>query len=171
MAVNWRLAPPEIAHILADADCEAVFVAADFLPAYEAPELAPWRAKLICLDGEPPESMSGLPRYDALFAQAEAWGAIQVEQDWLVECFLGVRGLREQPGRARAWQEGLDRAAAEHGLSLHWCMATPADFLQTLTLPRVEAIRTSGDYHYVLGSESLWCWFLYGNAFARALGL
>jgi hypothetical protein len=109
--------------------------------------------------------------FDALFAQAEAWGAIQVEQDWLVECFLGVRGLRERPGRARAWQEGLDRAAAEHGLSLHWCMATPADFLQTLTLPRVEAIRTSGDYRYVLGSASLWCWFLYGSAFARALGL
>jgi hypothetical protein len=106
-----------------------------------------------------------------LFAQAEAWGAIQVEQDWLVECFLGVRGLRERPGRAGAWQQGLDRAAAEHGLSLLWCMATPADFCAAPSLPRVAAIRTSGDYRYVLGNASLWCWFLYGNALARALGL
>ena len=39
--VNWRLVAPEIAHILSDAACEAVFVAAEFLPVYAAPELAP----------------------------------------------------------------------------------------------------------------------------------
>jgi hypothetical protein len=106
-----------------------------------------------------------------LFAQAEAWGAIQVEQDWLVECFLGVRGLREEPGRATAWQRALDAAAAEHGLSLLWCMASPADLCAAPSLPRVAAVRSSGDYRYVLGNASLWCWFLYGNALARALGL
>jgi len=108
---------------------------------------------------------------ERLIAQAAAWGAIQYEQDWLSESFLGVRGLREEPGRARAWQEGLDRAAAAHGLSLLWCMATPADFFQTVTLRRVNAIRTSGDYRYIIGSQALWSWFLYGNALARALGL
>ncbi len=106
-----------------------------------------------------------------LMAQAASWGAIQYEQDWLSESFLGVRGLREEPGRARAWQEGLDRAAAEHGLSLLWCMATPADFFQTVTLRRVNAIRTSGDYRYIIGNQALWSWFLYGNALARSLGL
>jgi hypothetical protein len=108
---------------------------------------------------------------ERLMAQAAAWGAIQYEQDWLSESFLGVRGLREEPGRARAWQEGLDRAADAHGLSLQWCMATPADFFQTVTLRRVNAIRTSGDYRYIIGSQALWSWFLYGNALARALGL
>jgi hypothetical protein len=115
------------------------------------------------------------PQSDALLerlvAQAAAWGAIQVEQDWLSESFLGVRGLRAEPGRARAWQEGLDRAAAAHGLSLLWCMPTPADFFQTVTLRRVHTIRTSGDYRYIIGSQALWAWFLYGNALARALGL
>ena len=109
--------------------------------------------------------------FERLFAQAEAWGAVQVEQDWLIECFLGVRGLREEPGRARAWQQSLARAAAEHGLSLLWCMGSPADFCAATALSRVAAIRTSGDYRYVLGNASLWCWFLYGNALARALGL
>lgn len=108
---------------------------------------------------------------ECLMAQAASWGAIQYEQDWLSESFLGVRGLREEPGRARAWQEGLDHAAATHGMSLLWCMATPADFFQTVTLRRVNAIRTSGDYRYVIGNQALWSWFLYGNAFARALGL
>ncbi|HXX48934.1 MAG TPA: hypothetical protein VEN47_11930 [Myxococcota bacterium] len=115
------------------------------------------------------------PRTSALFermaAQAASWGAIQIEQDWLSQCFLGVRGLRAEPGRARAWQEGMDRAAEANGLSLLWCMPTPADFFQTVTLRRVNAIRSSGDYRYIIGSQALWSWFLYGNAFARALGL
>ena len=109
--------------------------------------------------------------FDRLMAQAASWGAIQYEQDWLVESFLGVRGLRAEPRRARDWQEGLDRAAAEHGLSLLWCMATPADFMQTTSLERVAAIRTSGDYSYRIPPALNWAWFLLGNAFARALGL
>ena len=52
------------------------------------------------------------------------------ESDWLVEVFFGVRGLRAEPGRARAWQEGLDRAARDRGITLQWCMGTPADFAQ-----------------------------------------
>ena len=109
--------------------------------------------------------------FDRFLAQAASWGAISYEQDWLVEIWLGVRGLRERPGRVRAWQEGLDAAAARHGLSLVWCMATPADFFQTLTLDRVVSIRTSGDYRYLSGNASHWVRFLYTNALARALGL
>jgi len=50
-------------------------------------------------------------------------------------------------------------------------MASPADFMQSVTLSRVAAIRTSGDYRYRTGNAALWCWLLHGNAFARALGL
>jgi hypothetical protein len=109
--------------------------------------------------------------YETLLEQAAGWGAITYEQDWMVESFLGVRGLRAAPGRARAWQEGLDRAAAERGMTLQWCMSTPADFLQTVTLSRVTSIRTSGDYRYLFDNGLNWVWFLHGNALARALGL
>ena len=109
--------------------------------------------------------------FERLLGQAADWGAITVEQDWLVEMFMGVRGLRERPGRARAWQRHCDRTAADHGLSLLWCMATPADFLQTVELERVVAIRTSGDYRYLTGNASHWVTFLHTNALARALGL
>ncbi len=109
--------------------------------------------------------------FDAMCAQAAAWGAIQIEQDWLVEIFLGVRGLRDTAGTARRWQRDFDAAAERHGLSLLWCMATPADALQTVELGQIAAIRTSGDYRYIAGARFLWWWFLIGNAFARGLGL
>ena len=114
---------------------------------------------------------TGPELYERLLDQAAGWGVATFEHDWLVECFLGVRGLREAPGRARAWQEGLDRAAGERGLTLQWCMASPADFFQTVTLRNVTSIRSSGDYRYRIGPGALWAWFLYGNALARALGL
>jgi hypothetical protein len=109
--------------------------------------------------------------YERLLHQAAGWGVETFEHDWLIECFVGVRGLRAAPGRARSWQEGLDRAAAAHGMTLQWCMASPADFFQTTTLERVTSIRTSGDYKYLIGPGALWTWFLHGNALARALGL
>ena len=108
---------------------------------------------------------------DHLLRSAADWGAITYEQDWLVESFAGVRGLRAAPGRARAWQEGMDRAAGNHGLTLQWCMATPADFLQSITLRHLTSIRTSGDYRYLFDNGLNWVWFLHVNALARALGL
>jgi hypothetical protein len=109
--------------------------------------------------------------FDRLLGDAASWGAITYEQDWMVESFLGVRGLRAAPGRARAWQEQLDRAAGAHGLTLQWCMATPADFLQSITLRHLTSIRTSGDYRYLFDNGLNWVWFLHVNALARALGL
>lgn len=109
--------------------------------------------------------------FDRMLGAAADWGALTYEQDWLVESFLGVRELRAAPGRARAWQEQLDAAAAAHGLTLQWCMATPADFLQTIHLQRVTSIRTSGDYRYLFDNGLNWVWLLHVNALARALGL
>ena len=114
---------------------------------------------------------TGPDLYERWLDSAVSWGVETFEHDWLVESFLGVRQLRAAPGRARAWQEGLDRAAGERGLTLQWCMASPADFCQTTTLRHVTSIRTSGDHGYIATPGMLWAWFLYGNALARALGL
>lgn len=114
---------------------------------------------------------TGTDYYEELLDRAARWGVETFEHDWLVECFTGVRGLRAAPGRARAWQEGIDRAAADRNMTLQWCMATPADFFQTATLARVTSIRTSGDHGYLVGPGFLWAWFCYSNALARALGL
>lgn len=99
------------------------------------------------------------------------WKIDTFEHDWLIECFLGVRGLRAASGRARAWQEGVDRAAGARGRTLQWCMPSPADLCQTVTLQNVTSIRTSGDHGYLVSAGYLWAWFLYTNTFASALGL
>jgi hypothetical protein len=122
------------------------------------------------VDGEQAHPTGG-DYYEALLDQAASWGVEVFEHDWLVECFLGVRGLRAAPGRARAWQEGLDRAAGERGMTLQWCMPSPADLLQTTTLRNVTSVRTSGDHGYLVGPGVLWSWFCYVNVLARALGL
>ncbi|MEY2566008.1 MAG: hypothetical protein QOE35_537 [Actinomycetota bacterium] len=109
--------------------------------------------------------------YERLLDQCVTWGIEVFEHDWLIECFLGVRGLREAPGRARAWQDGIDAAARARGRTLQWCMAAPADFCTAAGLPAVTSIRTSGDHGYIATPEMLWAWFLYTNALARALGL
>jgi hypothetical protein len=109
--------------------------------------------------------------YEAYLDSAVSWGVETFEHDWLVECFLGVRGLRAQPGRALAWQQGVDRALAERGMTAQWCMATPADFMASTTLSQLTSIRTSGDHGYLVPPELLWAWFLYTNAMARPLGL
>jgi hypothetical protein len=109
--------------------------------------------------------------YERLLDQCVAWGVEVFEHDWLIECFHGVRGLREAPGRAHAWQAGIDRAAVERGRTLQWCMAAPADFCTAAGLAAVTSIRTSGDHGYIATAEMLWAWFLYTNALARALGL
>jgi hypothetical protein len=108
--------------------------------------------------------------YERLLDQCVAWGVEVFEHDWLIECFLGVRGLRA-PGRAAAWQEGIDAALRARDVHAQWCMASPADFAQVSRLRNVTSIRTSGDHGYLVGPEVLWAWFLHTNVIARALGL
>jgi hypothetical protein len=108
--------------------------------------------------------------YERLLDQAVGWGVEVFEHDWLIECFLGVRGLRA-PGRAAAWQEGIDAALAARNLTAQWCMGSPADFAQVSRLHNITSIRTSGDHGYLVGPEVLWAWFLHVNVMARALGL
>lgn len=108
--------------------------------------------------------------YERLLDQCVAWGVEVFEHDWLIECFLGVRGLRA-PGRAAAWQEGIDAALTARDLHAQWCMASPADFAETSRLHNITSIRTSGDHGYLVGPEVLWAWFLHNNVMARALGL
>ena len=103
--------------------------------------------------------------------QCLAWGVETFEHDWLVEVFFGVRAMRSEPGRARAWQEGIDAAAHDRGITLQWCMGTPADFAQTTTLTQVTSVRTSGDHGYIASAGQLWAWFCTTNALARSLGL
>ena len=109
--------------------------------------------------------------YERWLDQCVAWGVETFEHDWLVEVFFGVRAMRSEPGRATKWQEGIDTAARDRGITLQWCMGTPADFAQTTTLTQVTSVRTSGDHGYIASAGQLWAWFCTTNALARSLDL
>ena len=79
--------------------------------------------------------------------------------------------MRAEPGRAKDWQEGIDATARDRGITLQWCMGTPADFAQTTTLTQVTSVRTSGDHGYIATAGQLWAWFCTTNALARSLEL
>lgn len=102
---------------------------------------------------------------------AASWGATCIEQDWMMVTYFWNRSMRSGAGRATAWQRGLDTAAADHDLSLLWCMALPGDFAATVELDRVVAVRTCDDYRYAEDPALLWVWYLSVNSVADALGL
>ncbi|MDP6428554.1 MAG: AMP-binding protein [Rhodospirillales bacterium] len=43
VAVNWRLAPPEIEHVLNDSACDIVFLDEDYMDVFEHPDLRKWQ--------------------------------------------------------------------------------------------------------------------------------
>ncbi len=109
--------------------------------------------------------------FDRWCADAAAWGATCIEQDWMMMTFFGVREIRSHPGRVLAWQRALDDAAARHDLTLLWCMALPGDYAAAAGLGRVVAVRTSDDYRFAEDPALLWVWYLTVNVMADALGL
>lgn len=114
------------------------------------------------------------PKFGDLFytwmQQARDWGATAFEQDWIVETWLGVRQLREEPGRIFAWQQALNDAACDANIVLIWCMATPADMAVAASLSQIATVRTSDDYRYASDPSVLWRWFLTVNCLVRGLG-
>jgi long-chain acyl-CoA synthetase len=90
--VNWRLAPPEVTHILKDSDARAVFVDAEFAPIFKSPELAPWRERIVLLDTAPCDIDA--PRYDDLHAAANpvAAGSATPEDDAILLYTGGTTG-------------------------------------------------------------------------------
>jgi long-chain acyl-CoA synthetase len=65
--INFRLAPPEIAHILEDAACVKVFVEAPFQGALEHAALAAWRGRAVAI-GE--ASGANAEPYETMLARA-----------------------------------------------------------------------------------------------------
>ena len=56
VAVNWRLAPPEIEHVLHDSSCTITFIDEDFESVFDSPALSKWQGGLQIL-GDELESM------------------------------------------------------------------------------------------------------------------
>ena len=75
--INYRLAAPEIRHILEDAQCGLVVVEDRFLPLLEHEALAPWRGRVLHLGAAP----AGAPAYEPLLARAPALPRHEAQPD------------------------------------------------------------------------------------------
>eukprot|EP01044_Picomonas_judraskeda_P035317 COSAG03_NODE_15048_length_442_cov_1.192420_1_plen_92_part_01 len=53
---------------------------------------------------------------------------------------------------SKAWLDGMAEAAAANNVSVQYCMAHPAAFLNALSLPAVTNGRASGDYQAPSGN-------------------
>ncbi|CAN8072943.1 unnamed protein product [Agarophyton chilense] len=115
------------------------------------------------------------PQGDTLFrkwmSDAKRWGACTYEQDWMVEVWLGVRGLRAGAGRIYEWQKQLNNAAKAERLRLIWCMSTPADILTASNMEQVISIRSCDDYRYAEDPSILWRWHLVTSSLISVLGI
>lgn len=128
--VNWRLAPPEIRHILDDATCRAIFLDDDFAATFDHAELAGYRAKTMRLS-----DVSAGAR-DAAAAAAPV--DIDPDQDALVLYTGGTtgrsKGVRLSHGNivSNALAFGLGAGARHDDVFLHVApMFHSADLLGT----------------------------------------
>ncbi len=76
--LNFRFAPPEIAQILADAECELVFVEAPFAATLAHEALAPWQARALVF-GE--ASGASAEKYEALLPSTIPAPAVEIDPD------------------------------------------------------------------------------------------
>jgi long-chain acyl-CoA synthetase len=77
--VNYRLAPPEIAYILDNAECSLLLVEHVFAQLLQAEELAPWANNRLCLGGQ--ENQLPGPRYDELLRTAKPVSRYDARED------------------------------------------------------------------------------------------
>ena len=77
--INYRLAPPEIAYILDDAECKLVAVEDVFSETMNSESLAPWTDKVLLVS--PETSNSTWPQYQVLLSKAEPIPAYDAAED------------------------------------------------------------------------------------------
>jgi len=92
--------------------------------------------------------------YDDLFARLAAQGMSSFTQDFLdFQGLLFPAFLQDAAGNA-PWMAGQADAALAAGIAVQYCMALPADILQSSLHPAVTNARASQDYG--VGSEGSW---------------
>jgi hypothetical protein len=104
------------------------------------------------------------PRY---WSRTAAWlrqsGVAVYEQDWLGRYAKAEPNLTDP----QAFHDQMAAAMRRRGLTMQYCMAAPADFMQGAHYDNLTTIRTSHDRF----QRSDWDMFLYDSRLATALGI
>jgi hypothetical protein len=104
------------------------------------------------------------PRYwEETMAYLNVSGVVTYEQDWLgADAQASPTSLTEP----EAFMANLARAAADHQVTLQFCMPLPRHFLQGTRYDGLTSMRVSDDRF----ERSRWDTFLYGSRLATSLG-
>lgn len=111
--------------------------------------------------------------WDALLANASAWGLAVYEQDWLYNEFNGLNATRQNLTLARDWLVQMGRGAAAANATVQYCMTYARMLLQSIEVPAGSQFRASDDYGpgqsagcgfpycvYNIGTTSILAWAL-----------
>ena len=85
--------------------------------------------------------------WDEIMATAKENRIVCYEQDWMTNHLRGISYLRQQLDAPREWLKQMSEAAAERGVTIMYCMATPAQWMQSIEFDNVVVTRASGDYN------------------------
>ncbi len=104
------------------------------------------------------------PRYwNRIAAWLRRSGVAVYEQDWLGRYAKAEANLTDP----QAFHNQMAAAMQRYGLTMQYCMAAPADFMQGARYDNLTTIRTSHDRF----QRSDWDMFLYDSRLATALGI
>ncbi|CAF1203111.1 unnamed protein product [Adineta steineri] len=107
-----------------------------------------------------------------LFTEANKWGLVLYEQDWLDRQTIDFLPTRTDIHLGHQWLMSMGEAADKVGINIQYCMSLPRHILTALQIPRVTHARTSVDYAFHIESwfEHQWAIGI-SSMFADALGL
>jgi len=109
--------------------------------------------------------------WDEIMDNAVKFGVTVYEQDWLYTYMAIIPWMRSGLHNAESWYDNLAKAAAQRGITLQLCMASPEFFLQQLKHNNATHARASHDYKGGLFKNFFWTPFHKASLFAWAVGL
>ena len=105
--------------------------------------------------------------WNDLFTNRSSWGLSMLFQDWLYTVSDGMDAINQQLGLGDRWLGAMANAAAQHDISVQYCMALARHLFQSLRYRAVTQIRTSNDgmpndvwKQWQIGESGLLAWSL-----------
>ncbi len=117
-------------------------------------------------------AMSIDPAYwDFLMTYAKESNIAVYEQDWMISHSNHFKAFKAELGFGETWLREMATAAARHGLTIQYCMATPAMWMTGIKFGNVTNVRGSNDYHPDWPHVYDMPFFTQSSILARALNL
>ena len=105
--------------------------------------------------------------WNDLFTNRSDWGLSMLFQDWLYTVSDGMDAINQQLGLGDQWLGAMANAAAQHDISIQYCMALSRHLFQSLKYRAVTQIRASNDgmpndvfKQWQIGESALLAWSL-----------